>query len=162
MAVIDVLDGGLLSELGLFEAAVETTVLPFRDLSVDHEAQSLLEGEVIDLGHIHLFFESAGHSGEAKGLQFVECGMNQHNGSPSFIVVGTPEVFVEEGLWRWYGKRHGLTIQSIFEDGLDASIASAADRQGPMAGGLQPVFSVGLGQVYDPEATAEPLLGMRS
>jgi len=82
MAVIDVLDTGLLFEPGFLESAVEATVFPFCDLSADHETQSLLEGEVADLGHIHLLFESAGHSGKAKGLELVECGMNQHHGSP--------------------------------------------------------------------------------
>jgi hypothetical protein len=38
MAVINVLDRGLLSESGLFEAAFETAILSFCDLAVDHQA----------------------------------------------------------------------------------------------------------------------------
>jgi len=69
MAVINVLNRGLLSESGLFETTFETAILSFRDLAVDHEAQSVLEGEAIDhLRHVHLFFESTSHTREPKGL----------------------------------------------------------------------------------------------
>ena len=88
--------------------------------------------------------------------------MNQHQGSPLIVVVGATEVFVEEGLCLRNGSGQGVPIQSIFEDGLDASIALAADNQSPVAGGLQAVFSIRLSQTHDPETTAKSLLGMGS
>ena len=45
VAEVDVLDDGVGAKLGLFQVALESAVVPLGELSVDEQAEALLEGE---------------------------------------------------------------------------------------------------------------------
>jgi len=55
------------------------TVLEF---AVDEESQALLEGKCHHVRHLELLNEGPIHAREAQGLEFVEGGMREHDGSP--------------------------------------------------------------------------------
>jgi hypothetical protein len=76
--IIDIFDGSALPEPGLFEAGLEMAVFSVCDFPVDHQPEALLEGEGVDIGHLHLLFESPGHAGESKGSEVIQSGMDKH------------------------------------------------------------------------------------
>jgi len=54
----------------------------------------------------------------------------------------------------------GPAVQTVFEDGFHVAVTEGAQGQGPAAGLLQSVSTVGFSQSHDSQATAETLLGM--
>jgi len=82
MPIVDIFDAGHLAQLGLAQARGQAPVFPLREFAVDEEPQALLEGEGCHVRHLALLDESLIHAREAQGLEFVEGGMRQHEGSP--------------------------------------------------------------------------------
>jgi len=62
-AEVEILQGRLLTMARLAEAQSKLVVLPFGGFAVHQEAQPLLEGELTNFRHPHLFFERAGAGG---------------------------------------------------------------------------------------------------
>ena len=58
--------------------------------------------------------------------------------------------------------RQGPAVQTVFEDGFHVPVTEGTEGQGPAAGLLQSVSTVGFSQSHDTQATAETLLGMDS
>ena len=52
-------------------------------------------------------------------------------------------------------------IEVVLEDRIERGIGLGADFQGPLAGRLQPVGPMGLGQAQDAYTRAEALFGVR-
>jgi len=65
VTVIDIFDRGALAQFGLPEAGFEVAVLPLGDLPIGHEAQALLEGKGVDVGHLHLLLQGHYHAGQS-------------------------------------------------------------------------------------------------
>jgi hypothetical protein len=87
MPIVEIFEAGGLAQLGLAQARGQPPVFPLRALAVDQELEALLEGEGRDVGHLELLDEGLIHTSESQGLQFVEGGMCEHEGSPlsSFV-----------------------------------------------------------------------------
>jgi hypothetical protein len=64
-AVVDVLDTGILLELGLAQARLQPPVLAFGQLAVGQSSEALLEAEGVDVGYRHLLVKGLGHPGQA-------------------------------------------------------------------------------------------------
>ena len=82
---VDVLHDGGLAQVGHLEADAESAVVAMCGLSVDEQAQPLLEGEVGAVGQLHLLLQSGEHAEEIELLQLVESGMREHQGSLSVV-----------------------------------------------------------------------------
>jgi len=65
VAVVDILDSGGLPQFRLLEACLEMTVLSLGHFTVDHETQTFLEAQGVDLRHVDLLFKSLSHAGES-------------------------------------------------------------------------------------------------
>ena len=83
MAVVDVLDGGGETELGLFQAALKPAVFAFRGFPIDEQGEAVLEGHRIAPEHLGLFLERFGHAEQAQFVKLFNRGLVQH-GSPPF------------------------------------------------------------------------------
>src|ERR1700761_4129206 len=77
-AQIDILDDGGLAQRGELQPGDEALVLPFSDLTIDHEAEALLEGERGDVGVGMLGIESLSHAGEPEGGQAFVGVVDEH------------------------------------------------------------------------------------
>ena len=53
-------------------------------------------------------------------------------------------------------------IQAVFEDGVDAFIADAADSESSLTGIFQTLRPIGFSQAHDPEAGTKALLWVRA
>ena len=78
MAVIDVLEGGLVFESGAPQAVGGAPVVALSELPVDEQAEAFLEGQGVDIGQGHLLGEGGGHPGALQGAEFVQGRMCQH------------------------------------------------------------------------------------
>ena len=79
---VEVLNGGLKMELGHLEEPGEAPVVAEGDLPFQEEGQTVVEGEALDVGHAHLFFQGLGHAGEAELVELVEGLVRQHERAP--------------------------------------------------------------------------------
>jgi hypothetical protein len=77
-AIVDVLDGGGLTELGTGQAAREAAVVAGSDLAIDEEAEPIGVRHPGRLGIVLQFDEGIGHGGEAEGAQAIDGGVNEH------------------------------------------------------------------------------------
>jgi len=82
---VEILDGGVLPEIGKFEPGDEALGLALDGLAIDQQAEPLLEGERHDSALLALLLEGFSHAGEAKGDQPVMGGMGQHVGFLSLL-----------------------------------------------------------------------------
>src|ERR1700761_5612465 len=78
-AVIDVLDGGRLAQLGGGQAAREAAVIPGGDLAIDKQAEPIGMRHLGRVGIVLEFDEGLGHGREAKGAQAFDGGMYEHD-----------------------------------------------------------------------------------
>ena len=80
-AEVDVLDDGVGAKLGLFQVALESPVVPLGELSVDEQAEALLEGERLVLGSLALVDEAGGHCVELEGIEALDRLVVKHDSS---------------------------------------------------------------------------------
>jgi hypothetical protein len=64
MAIVDILDCGVLPEFGLAEPVFEAAVLPFGKLAINEKPEALLEAQGVDLRHVHLLLKGPSHAGQ--------------------------------------------------------------------------------------------------
>jgi hypothetical protein len=81
---VDVLDAGLVAQLGEPQPGLEPAVLSLGDLAVEQQAQPLGRGELAAPRVGLQFFERLRHTGEAELAQLVEGGVDQHGLSPQW------------------------------------------------------------------------------
>ena len=77
-AIVDVLDGGGLTELGTGQAAREAAVVAGSDLAIDEEAEPIGVRHPGRLGIVLQFDEGIGHGGEAECAQAIDGGVKEH------------------------------------------------------------------------------------
>ena len=77
---VDVLDAGLMLELGAAQPVGELPRVALGELAVDEQAEPLLERQGVDLGGVELLSQSLGHPGAAELLELVHGRMSQHLG----------------------------------------------------------------------------------
>ena len=75
---VEILDGGVLPEVGKLEPRDEPPAFALDGLAIDEEAEPLLEGERSNSGLLPLLLERFGHADETEGDQPVVCGMWKH------------------------------------------------------------------------------------
>src|SRR6516164_1654142 len=81
-AIVDVLDGGGLTELGSGQAAHEAAVIAKGDFAIDEEAEPI---GVRHLGRLWIVLqldERVSHGGEPEGAQTFDGWMNEHDDLP--------------------------------------------------------------------------------
>ena len=78
-AIVDVLDGGSLPELGTGQAARKAAIVAGGDLAIDEEPEPIGVWHLDRLGIVLQFDEGIGHGGKAEGAQAVDSGMNEHD-----------------------------------------------------------------------------------
>jgi hypothetical protein len=83
MAVVDILDRGVLSEFGLAEPVFQAAVLPVSKFTINEKPEALLEAQGIDLRHVHLLLKGAGHAGQLQAGESFYRRMGQHGRLPS-------------------------------------------------------------------------------
>ena len=91
-AVIDVLDGGRLAQLGGAGAALELLLAAQGRLLIEQQGQPFGVIETACLGLRHEIAEALGHAVKAERQQLVEGGVGEHGSSPSVEVAGTAQV----------------------------------------------------------------------
>jgi hypothetical protein len=69
-------------EAGLAEEALEAAVGPFTLFALQEEDETVVKGEVLDIGQALLFLESCGHAGEPELVEEIEGGLLEHGHSP--------------------------------------------------------------------------------
>src|SRR5580693_7533165 len=74
------------------------------------------------------------------------------------VVARAADVFVEQAGVVWLAR---LPVLGILEDRGDRAVRAGAECQRPCTGGIQPLGVVARRQPENPDAGAEPLLGMR-
>ena len=77
-AIVHVLDGGDLTQLGTGQAAHEAAVVASGDLAIDEEAEPIGVRHPGRLGIVLQFGECIGHGGEAEGPQAIDGRVNEH------------------------------------------------------------------------------------
>jgi hypothetical protein len=102
---VEILDGGVLPEIGKFEPGDEAFGLALDGLAIDQEAEPLLEGERRDSALLALLFEGFGHAGKTKGDQPVVGGMGQHVGFPVIVFFTRGFLFAHRRLRAFRGTR---------------------------------------------------------
>ncbi len=80
--VIDALDGGRLTELGVAQAACEAAVVSGGDLAIDEQAEPIGVRHLGRLWIVLQFDKGIGHGGKAECTQALDGGMNEHDWSP--------------------------------------------------------------------------------
>src|SRR6202035_3224691 len=75
---VEILDGGVLPEVGKLEPRDEPPAFALDSLAIDEEAEPLLERERSTSGLLPLLLERFGHADETEGDQPVVCGMWKH------------------------------------------------------------------------------------
>jgi len=80
-SVVDVLQGGLKFEFGLFEEAFETFVFLPDPLAIGQHGKAFLEGEIPEGSLFKLFFKAFGHPDELHGIEFIK-GLFIEHGLP--------------------------------------------------------------------------------
>src|SRR5712671_1667240 len=75
---VEILDGGVLPEVGKLEPRDEPPAFALDGLAIDEEAEPLLERERSTSGLLSLLLERFGHADETEGDQPVVCGMWKH------------------------------------------------------------------------------------
>jgi hypothetical protein len=83
-AVVDVLDHGVLAQLGAAQPCLGALGVAPGGLALDQEREALLEAEGLGLARAEQLFERLGHADEAEPMQLVEGGMSQHEGPPQW------------------------------------------------------------------------------
>jgi hypothetical protein len=73
---VKVFEGGGQMELGSLEAAMEALVVTMRALTINEQAQAILEGHLGIVGVVELFFKGQPESGQTELGQFIEQGLN--------------------------------------------------------------------------------------
>jgi hypothetical protein len=81
-AEVEVFDGCGQTEPGDLEQPSEAPILPEGDLPLQEEGESVLEGEVFQVGALHLLFECLGHPGQAQLVEAFESLLGQHERAP--------------------------------------------------------------------------------
>ena len=79
VAVVDVLNGGVVAELGPPQPGLEPSPAPFGHFAVDHQAEPLLGRQCLDLGHRELLLVRPRHARQAQLVEFVEGWVCQHH-----------------------------------------------------------------------------------
>jgi hypothetical protein len=82
VAEVDILQGRLLAQSGLLETGFQAAVFPVGHFPVDEQTQAFFEAEGVHIEELLLVFEGPGHTSKPQGLEFFECGMNQHSSPP--------------------------------------------------------------------------------
>src|ERR1700693_6562 len=109
---VEILDGGILPEVGKLEPGDEPLAFALDGLAIDEEAEPLLERERSNSGLLPLLLERFGHAEEAEGDQPVVCGMWKHVSFLCFLftrsfssraaVCGPPGARDHPGVCQWY------------------------------------------------------------
>ena len=76
MPIVDVVDGGGQTELGIFETAGERLILTPCPLLIDQQGETFLETEPARFGIFGLAPDSLGHTGKFHGVQFLDSGLH--------------------------------------------------------------------------------------
>src|SRR3954453_23679909 len=76
--IVDVLDGGGLTELGARQATRDATIVAGGDLAIDEETEPIGVRHPGCLGIVLEFSEAIGHGDEAEGAQAIDGGVNEH------------------------------------------------------------------------------------
>ena len=79
---VDILDDGVLPQLGEAQAVHQPLVLALGRLAIDQQREALLEGECCDVGLPLLFVERLRHAGQPERDEAVQGWMCQHRLSP--------------------------------------------------------------------------------
>ena len=67
----------------------------------------------------------------------------------SVVIGGATDIVVVRGQFRLGLLGKGLAVQAVAEDGFETLVAVAAQGEGALAGGLQPVIAIGFAQAQD-------------
>src|SRR5215831_3199458 len=78
-AVVDVLDGGGLTQLGGGQAVRETAVVAKRNFAIDEQAEPVGMRHLGGLRIVLQFDEGVGHGGKTEGAQTFDGWMNEHD-----------------------------------------------------------------------------------
>jgi hypothetical protein len=78
---VDVLDHGVGPEFRRLQGALEATGLPLGELSVDEEAEALVEAESAVVRGSLLVGESRCHGGKLQGMEPLDGCVHEHGGS---------------------------------------------------------------------------------
>ena len=76
---VEVFDGGVEVELDVALEPLISALLPVGLLAFEEQGETVVEGELADVGHGGLFLEGLGHAREAEFVEEVEGGMSQHD-----------------------------------------------------------------------------------
>ena len=82
LAEVQVLEGGLQMEASLTHEALVPPVGPIRLLPLEQESETILEGELLDVGQRLLFLEGGAHAGKPELVEELEGGVLKHGQSP--------------------------------------------------------------------------------
>ncbi len=74
-SVVEILDTGLLAQVGASQTGLHTCVSARSSFSIDQKAEPFEKAELFVLWLGQLFAQGVGHTVEPQLLEFVECGM---------------------------------------------------------------------------------------
>ena len=120
----------------------EAPVVPLGEFPVDEQAEAFLEGERVDIGQGHLLGEGGSHTGAFQGLEFIQGRMCQH----STLLMWVSGSRMGHGCCRGPRARPPRSARrGVAGPGRgggwirDLLCTVAAQGEGALAGGLQPV-----------------------
>lgn len=80
-ALIDILDGGVLGQLGPAQTLGQAIAEPLHSLVIEKEPQALIEGHGLEVGALALLFEGSGHAAKTEILKGLIQRLSQHAAS---------------------------------------------------------------------------------
>ncbi|MNL74561.1 hypothetical protein D3C87_2002120 [compost metagenome] len=71
-AVIDVFQASVMAQSGCFQTGAQAGIFTLGQLAVDHQAEALIEAQIVDVGRCMLLVERFDHAVQAQGLQLIQ------------------------------------------------------------------------------------------
>jgi hypothetical protein len=124
-AIVDVLDGRGLPELGGGQTAGEPAVVAESDFAIDEETEPIGMWHIGRLRIVLQLDEGVGHGGEAEGAQPSDGGMNEHDDLQSIVVVAAANVGVEEN---GRVRSRGGSVLAVAQDGGDRLVGACIEE----------------------------------
>lgn len=159
-AIVDILDGGSMAELGIAQAPYEAAVVAGGDLGIDDETKPIGVWHIGGLGIVLQFDEGIGRGSEAERAQAVDGRMNEHND----LLISCRSCGC--GCWRVRGRRllggRSGFVGGVLEDGGDRLVGTGVKQQRTGAGGVDTFLAVAPDRPENADGRAEALFRMRS
>jgi hypothetical protein len=144
IAIIDILDAGLLAQFGDAQPRREAFVLPPGRFTIEQEAEPFVMAEAVGFTAGHYLSEGLGHSMQAEGMELVEGWMLEQVVSPNYIIVARPtDVGMQDRRSVRGALALGTPIEVVVEDGFYRTVGARADVDGALGGGFH-TFGDGL------------------